>query len=458
VSKIPNNVDSLFQYTENKTSYVDLRYGRIRERRINATDGKITSDLTSLNSGYGIRLLSDGIISFISIPELRFANEEIDKVLRIAKIVSKMKTGVSKLVDAPVIEISVAKKPKQDWKFVEKKEIEELVGDIHDYIRDKLNVEAKIETDFLFIQWTELFRNSEGSRVFQDYTYTVLTLTGRVLRDGTQVKYYQNFGGLGGLEVLPVKSFEQFDKFIEIINNLPQAKKVKPGKYPALLNEDIAWTLTHEVLGHSLEADNVLSGHSFSAGLLGMKIAPSSVSVLDDPYIETIGYYEYDSEGMKGKGSLLVDDGILTDFLHSRETAAAMGGESSANYRAYSYEFLPQIRMSNTFIEPKDFTLEELTEQVKNGIYICDGLGGSSEPQTGEYNVDSQYGRVITNGELGDYLIGFQLSGKITETLSLISAVGDRLLAQPGSCVKNNQRVFVGSVSPHIAISSMRVS
>lgn len=56
-----------------------------------------------------------------------------------------------------------------------------------------------------------------------------------------------------------------------------------------------------------------------------MKIAPSYVSVIDDPYLETIGYYEFDSEGMKGRGTLLVDDGILTDFLHSRETAAAMG-------------------------------------------------------------------------------------------------------------------------------------
>ena len=220
----------------------------------------------------------------------------------------------------------------------------------------------------------------------------------------------------------------------------------------------MAWTCLHEVLGHSLEADNVLSGRSFSAGMLGMKLAPSVVSVIDDPYIETVGYYEYDSEGIKGRGTLLVDEGILVDFLHSRETAAAMDSEPTSNYRAFSFEFLPQVRMSNFFFEPKDHSEEELFESVKDGIYIGEGLAGSAEPQTGEYNFDAQYGRKIENGEPTDYILQFQISGKMIETLSKIDSVGDRLLAQPGSCVKNNQRVFVGSVCPKIAVSEMRVS
>ena len=149
---------------------------------------------------------------------------------------------------------------------------------------------------------------------------------------------------------------------------------------------------------------------------------------------------------------------LLTDFLQSRITAAAMDTESSSNYRAFSFEFLPQIRMSNIFFEPKDFSTEELIEDIKDGLFIGDGLGGSSEPQTGEYNLDAQYGRSIKNGELDEYILQFQLSGSMMDTLSKIENVGDRLLAQPGSCVKNNQRIYVGSVCPKISVSEMRVS
>jgi len=114
--------------------------------------------------------------------------------------------------------------------------------------------------------------------------------------------------------------------------------------------------------------------------------------------------------------------------------------------------------MSNFFFEPKDYTEEELFENVKEGLYIGDGLGGSSEPQTGEYNLDAQYGRKILNGELGDYVLQFQLSGRMLDTLSKIERIANKILAQPGSCVKNNQRVFVGSIGPKISISEMRVS
>jgi len=441
-----------------QTKYVDLRYGNIEERIINSINGSIIKDIRSSYSGYGVRFLSKGIISFTSAPELKTAYEDINKLLKTSNLIATCKRGVSQLCDAPVVQATSTKTPKKDWENLEENEIKQIISVIEEYIREKLKVKVRIEIDLQFIKWSELFKNSEGTSIFQSYPYTVMTLTGRLSENGNQKIYYKNFGGLGGLELLPYNNLEKLDEFIQIINNLPNAKNISTGNYNIVLNEDIAWILTHEVLGHSLEADNVLSGHSFYAGLQGMKIAPSYVSVIDDPYIETIGYYEFDSEGMKGRGTLLVDDGILTDFLHSRETAAAMGVESSANYRAFSFEHLPQVRMSNTFIEPKDFSFEELLEQVKNGIYICDGFGGSSEPQTGDFNINSQFAREIKNGELGDYFQGVQLTGKTSRTLSLIKGIGDRLLAQPGSCVKNNQRIFTGSVSPKIAIFDQRVS
>ena len=443
---------------EQGTSYTDIRYGRTNIKNIIAKNGIIINETNCINSGYGIRMLSEGMETFCSIPNLKYAEKEIKKAISVSKLLTNWKKGISQLAGTPVSEAEVVRKPRTDWENLDVIEIEEKITDLNSYISDFLKVEAEIETDIQLIKWAETFSNSEGSKVYQEFPYVVLTLTGRVHKNNHQVKYYKSFGGMGGLEILPFDKLDDTLGFIEVINNLPNASLVEPGLYNSVLSEDMAWTLNHEVFGHSLEADNVLSGRSFSSGLLGMKIAPSMVSVIDDPYIESLGYYEFDSEGVKGRGTLLVDEGILTDFLQSRITAAAMGTESSSNYRAYNFEYLPQVRMSNFFFEPKDFTEEELFESIKDGLYIGDGLGGSSEPQTGEYNLDAQYGRKIKDGELGDYVLQFQLSGRMLDTLSKIEYISNKLLAQPGSCVKNNQRVFVGSIGPKITISEMRVS
>ncbi|MBY9000864.1 MAG: TldD/PmbA family protein [Candidatus Heimdallarchaeota archaeon] len=454
-----DSLDNLLKIAEKQgTSYADIRFGRIEEKSILAINGEIVKEDNCISSGYGIRTLYEGIITFTSTPHLKYAEESIKKAVKTANLVTSWKKGNSTLTDVPISDSSITRKAKFSWKDLDKTEFKEQIKTLQEHIEENLKVKALIETDVVFLNWSERFTSSEGAKVYQEYPYAILTLTGRVMHNNSLVKYYKNYGGLGGVEVLPFDKPEETENFIEVINNLPTARSIYQGTTKAVLSEDMAWTCLHEVLGHSLEADNVLSGRSFSAGMLGMKLAPSVVSVIDDPYIETVGYYEYDSEGIKGRGTLLVDEGILVDFLHSRETAAAMDSEPTSNYRAFSFEFLPQVRMSNFFFEPKDHSEEELFESVKDGIYIGEGLAGSAEPQTGEYNFDAQYGRKIENGEPTDYILQFQISGKMIETLSKIDSVGDRLLAQPGSCVKNNQRVFVGSVCPKIAVSEMRVS
>ncbi len=443
---------------EQGTSYADIRSGKTIIKNIIAKNGQIVDEKNCINSGYGIRMLSEGIETFSSIPNPKFAEKEIKKAISVSKLLTNWKKGISDLADAPVSEANVVRKPKIDWETLDKIDLEEKIKDLNVFIDEFLKVESEVETDIQLIKWSERFVNSDGSDVYQEFPYIILTLTGRIFKNSHQVKYYKSYGGMGGIEILPFDNPEETLSFIEVINNLPQASIVKTGLYNSVLSEDMAWTLNHEVFGHSLEADNVLSGRSFSSGLMGMKIAPTIISVIDDPYIESLGYYEFDSEGVKGRGTLLVDEGILTDFLQSRITASAMGTESSSNYRAYNFEYLPQVRMSNFFFEPKDFSEEELLEHVKNGLYIGDGLGGSSEPQTGEYNLDAQYGREIVDGELGNYILQFQVSGRMLETLSKIECISNKILAQPGSCVKNNQRVFVGSIGPKITVNEMRVS
>ncbi|MHA2309787.1 MAG: hypothetical protein ACXABJ_10955, partial [Candidatus Heimdallarchaeaceae archaeon] len=149
--------------------YSDIRYGRIEQKNIIALDGEIIKEDNCINSGYGIRMLSDGIITFASSPNIDYAEREIKKAARVSNLISNWKKGIAALIDAPVVDSSVIKKPKISWQEMDLQENKENIRNLDDFIRDSLKVEAEIETDIMFMNWSERFGNSEGSRVHPNW-------------------------------------------------------------------------------------------------------------------------------------------------------------------------------------------------------------------------------------------------------------------------------------------------
>src|SRR5207244_6207773 len=83
-----------------------------------------------------------------------------------------------------------------------------------------------------------------------------------------------------------------------------------------------------------------------------------------------IAYYQTDDEGVKARRRYLYKEGRVTEFLQNRETAAALHTRSNGAARAVNYNVEAIVRMANTFVEPKDHTLEEMLEDVKFGVYM----------------------------------------------------------------------------------------
>ena len=109
-------LDSLIETSiKQGTSYTDVRQGRVVNKNIIAQNGKIVDERNCINSGYGIRMLSEGIVTFISTPRIRFAEKEIKKAISVSKLLTNWKKGISELADAPVADSSIVKKPKINW-------------------------------------------------------------------------------------------------------------------------------------------------------------------------------------------------------------------------------------------------------------------------------------------------------------------------------------------------------
>jgi len=173
--------------------------------------------------------------------------------------------------------------------------------------------------------------------------------------------------------------------------------------------------------------------------------------VVDDPTLPgKFGSYIYDDEGIKARKVEIIKDGILKEYLLDRETAAFFGLEPNGHGRAQSYNYQPLVRMSNTYIEPRDWSFEEMLEEVKNGLYLIGDKGGQVDIANGTFMFGAKEGYIIENGEIKTPIRDVALSGKILDVLKNIRAIGNDLKIEfPGYCGKG-QWVSVDDGGPHI--------
>ena len=126
---------------------------------------------------------------------------------------------------------------------------------------------------------------------------------------------------------------------------------------------------------------------------------------------------------------------MLVGRLHSRLSAAQLNGETTGNYRATDYRYMPQVRMSNIFIEQGETPFEDLLIEADDGLYLCGGKGGQTMGDL--FTFGAQYGYEIKNGKLGRMVKDINISGNVFETLGNISRIGnDFEMNEGGGCGK----------------------
>jgi len=268
---------------------------------------------------------------------------------------------------------------------------------------------------------------------------------------------------MGGLEAT---SFDEAllmtEKEADNVVKLLRAKSAPSGSFPVVLNSDLGYTFVHEAFGHLCEADSVLAGESVLEGKIGEKIASECVTVVDDPtQVESsgrpaYGSLPYDDEGVKAEPTVLVDQGRLTSFLHSRETAHKLNQPTTGNGRVENYKHRPIVRMTNIYFRPGTYTQEELFEGIRDGVYLVDAFGGQTGGQ-GTFHLGVVMAYKIKDGELGELLRGTGISGRTLEVLQHVEAIGKTMGYEIGVCGKGGQSVPTGSNGPQVKVSKLMI-
>ena len=230
------------------------------------------------------------------------------------------------------------------------------------------------------------------------------------------------------------------------------AGSVDSGKYNVVISGNQMRSLL-SVFSSAFSAKAVIDGMSRLKGLEGEKIASDIVTITDDPQREgnAVGT-NFDAEGVATHRKAVVEAGVLKTFLHNRETALAMGKETTANASKAGYSSPIGVRPYSFAIEPGDKSRDELFALAGDGIYITEinGLHAGANPVSGDFSLQSA-GFLIKDGKKAGAVKGFTVAGNFFELLKNISALGDKL-------ERGVATGFTGFCSPDVLVPDMSVA
>ncbi|MGB7251371.1 MAG: TldD/PmbA family protein, partial [Phormidesmis sp.] len=168
------------------------------------------------------------------------------------------------------------------------------------------------------------------------------------------------------------------------------------------------------------------------------------------------GTVDMDDEGMPVQRTLLIENGVLKNFLSDRAGEMRTGHPRTGSGRRQGYTHAAASRMRNTYIAPGNFSNEELFASVDKGIY-CKKMGGGSVGPTGQFNfaVDEAY--LIENGKITKPLKGATLIGEATGIMNKISMCSNDISLAPGFCGSVSGSVYVTVGQPHIRVDDITV-
>lgn len=232
------------------------------------------------------------------------------------------------------------------------------------------------------------------------------------------------------------------------------------GMMPVVLGAGWPGVLLHEAVGHGLEGDFNRRGTSVFSGKMGEQVASSLCTVVDDGTIAgRRGSLAIDDEGVPGQYNVLIENGILRNYIQDKHNARLMGVAPTGNARRESYAHLPMPRMTNTYMLAGESTPEEIIASVEKGLYAPNFGGGQVDITSGKFVFSTSEAYLIENGKITSPVKGATLIGSGVEAMQQISMVGNDLALDKGVgvCGKEGQSVPVGVGQPTLKLDKMTV-
>jgi len=365
-------------------TYAEARVQSNWERQFVLKNGESQPSYFAEGYGIGIRVISRGALGFAATNDMKRAN-----VGELAKKAVRLAQASSPLLKFPVT-LDDSKPARRKWAPPETRKVEnadsawlrKVLLDVDARIADgKAGVKMPGRLLYLGAELEERYYvNSDGARVEGRLPRIGFFGSLTAVEGGETAQRFIQQGETGGLEVVKrVRLLERVEEEARAMGKvLRTATRPPADTVDIVLSPELSGIAAHESVGHPQEADRVLGREGAQAGesylkaeSLGRRIGSLEANISDDPnLLHSNGFVPVDDEGVEAKKRFLIKDGVINEFLHNRTTAKEFGLRSNGASRSVSFNREPIIRMSNTFVEPGDYTTDELIREVKHGVFF----------------------------------------------------------------------------------------
>jgi TldD protein len=437
ITKSDDEIISIFEELSNSfnrnNQYFDILYDSSSSTRITKSRSEESISINAKKTGVVARTFT-GRWNEIAVQQESDLKNIGKKMPRVEKEGYKIKEFDSWEINEAVVPKIIPANVSIDEKISKVREIYEYIKNYDERIVNPLVAYGESSL-------TRIFVNNEGCKLKQVIP-RIRFFIQPVVKEGSIIDFdYFSIGGEWGYEIIDEILTKKLDTIIQNSLDMLKAETPPSGKYPVILDADMAGLIAHESFGHGLEADQVLRERSYLKSYLNKKVASDICVICDSPNIDReYGSYFFDEEGIRAGKNILVENGILKNFIHDRTTASLFDSDPKGNGRRESFAHPIFVRMTNTYFEPGDYKLEEMISGIKDGVILCRGFFGMEDPLGGGMQCTSKKGYLIKNGEKIKLLKSITLSGSVLELLQNIDAISnDKLELRPGTCGKGEE-------------------
>ncbi len=424
--------------------YADVRLQKTLRQELNVRDGKVGPVSDSEDLGLGIRVLVDGAWGFGSSPVLSRdrAMDAVTEALALARAARRHGgAGVRLSPEEPGVGSYETPLVQDPFSMDLEEKLEPLLladqllrGEGVDEVRTS-------RASAVFRREERLLLTSEGADVFQTLTESGGSLSAVAVGGGDmQVRSYPNgrsglhrTGGFELLEELDLPSHA--GRVARESRELVYAHPCPAADQPLVIDGSMMALQIHESVGHPVELDRVMgrevsmAGDSFlTPDLLGnLQFASEAATLRADATCPGgLGTYGWDDEGVLAQDVSLVDRGIFTGYLSSRDSASLLDQKSSGASRAVNYNHIPLVRMTNVNLDPGDWSIDEMMKEASNGLYVEGTKSGSIDQKRLNFQFGPEMGREIVDGSPGKMVKNPVYTGTTVEFWNGCLGIGNR--------------------------------
>ena len=447
ISETLNNCDDGELYLENSKS-----------ESIVLDDDKIKSSSYSSDLGYGLRAVTGEVVAYshsneISKKSLKQSANNLSSTLKSQKGIYNHEIPQSN------------EKFYKDVNPIEEKSLQsklDLLKEVNNYTRAKGGMVQQVTASFAGEQKSIEIIRSGGEALTDVRPLIRFNVSVMLEKNGRKETGVYGIGGRQSYDdYLKNDNWKNVcEEALRIATVNLDSKPAPAGEMKVVLGPGWPAILIHEAIGHGLEGDFNRKKTSAFHDLMGQKVASKGVTIIDDGTIDKRrGSLTIDDEGTPTERTVLIENGILKNFMQDRLNARLMGTRSTGSGRRENYKHIVLPRMRNTMMLSGKQTQDEMIKSVDKGIFAVSFGGGQVDITSGKFVFNCTEAYEINNGKIGSPIKGATLIGDGPSILKEVSMVGNDMMMDPGigTCGKAGQGVPVGVAQPSILIDKMTV-